>query len=137
MSFGILPYNPEATGRPHGDSRKELIHEGNPGWDNHHRKIKTPPLMTKYSEEEIDDFQTLYQEIAKIIIRESHPLNPEHPSLIQIAQLQNTLDLFVAKNHGFGQSLHKIVSNAYALIETIKDPTDPIWEENPHPFINP
>jgi len=93
--------------------------------------------MTKYSEEEIDDFQTLYKEIAKIIIRESHPLNPEHPSLIQIAQLETALDLFVAKNHGFGQSLYKIVSNAYALIETIKDPTDPIWKECPHPFINP
>jgi hypothetical protein len=137
MSFGILPHFPKATGRPHGDSRKELIHEGNPGWDNHHRKIKTPPLMTKYSEEEIDDFQTLYQEIAKIIIRESHPLNPEHPSRLQITQLENALDFFVAKNHGFGQSLYKIVSNAYALIETIKDPTDPIWKENPHPFINP
>jgi hypothetical protein len=93
--------------------------------------------MTQYFQEEIDDFETLYKEIAKIIIRESHPLNPEHPSLLQIAQLQNTLDLFVAKNHGFGQSLHKIVSNAYALIETIKDPTDPIWKEYPHPFINP
>lgn len=93
--------------------------------------------MTKYSEDEMDDFGRLYQEIIKMIIRRSHPDSPDHPTIDQIMKLDSTMDRIRNINPELGKSIYKLTSHAYALIKTIKDSTDPIWKKTPHPFTNP
>lgn len=93
--------------------------------------------MTKYSEEEFEDFQSLRQEIIKMIIRRSHPDSPDHPTLTQITQFENMLNYFAAQNHPMSNGFHEILITTHAFIEIIQDTKDPVWEETLHPFINP
>jgi hypothetical protein len=93
--------------------------------------------MKLYSEDEMEDYGRLYQEIIKIIIRRSHPDSPDHPTIDQIMKLESTMDRIRNINPELGKSIWKLTSHASALINTIKDSSDPIWEKTPHPFINP
>jgi hypothetical protein len=86
------------------------------------------PLRHPHTEDEVDDFNQLEREILILIAKWTEPDHPEgrHSRYHQFPQEQFPQEI--------EEEFIKVTSGLFAIIETINDPKDPIWETNPHPY---
>jgi len=102
-------------------------------------------LRQLHTEDEIDDFNQLEREILILIAKWTDPDHPEGRSPYSRTPINadNVNKLEAMLNHGGSRrrlpgsienELLKITSGLFAIIETIDDPKNPIWETNPHPY---
>jgi hypothetical protein len=107
--------------------------------------IKIMELSKQHTEDEFDDYNQLEREILILIVKWTDPIYPEgrdpHTRTPINADNVNKLDAML--NHAgnrrrlpklIEEEFRRITTSLFAIIETIDDPKDPIWETNPHPY---
>jgi hypothetical protein len=93
------------------------------------------------SEDELLDFNSLYSEIIEIIIRRSHPDNPNgrddwdwkipDESIKKLGSIIDRLDI---EDYPMGEYITKSTAMLFNVVKLLKNPNHSTWKNKPHPF---